>query len=298
MGSIEKGFVHYCCVAKGGTILQSYINNINISRKSDGNNSGETLEIEKLAALCLEKVPQYHRWYSQTMNKRTYCYLMEDGFVYFAIAEDGLPNRTLINFLENYRDEFKKAAKRSSGSRLSWKGKRKGNGPSSNLNSVNLQEQLVPVVQRLITSLQNVSQSSNEGNGGENRFKPSSSPSGGRYGESGSCTKAPLLGSKAGKQERRNKDHVIAMRGIELEEKSKSSERGLRDESGFDDIGASLSPVPLQKETNASRRRLSSQTIRKKWCRLVQLVLAIDAVVCITLLVIWLVVCKGVQCIR
>ncbi|KAK9748944.1 hypothetical protein RND81_02G092100 [Saponaria officinalis] len=294
---MEKGFVHYCCVAKGGIILQYYINNNNDDNKinNNNNNCGENLEIEKLAALCLEKVPENHKWYSQTMNKRTYCYLMEDGFVYFAIAEDDLGNNALIRFLEHYREEFKKIAKKNSGSRLSWKGKRKGNGPNS---SLNLQEQLVPVVCRLIMSLQNVSQSGSDVNGNENGFKPSLYPCGGRYGESASSTKAPLLGGKAEKHEKQSKDHVIAMRGIELEEPCKSSERGLGNESGFGETGASVSPVPLQKEMSVSRRKLSSQTVRRKWCRLVQLVLAVDAVVCIAMLVIWLVICKGIQCIR
>ncbi|KAK9757524.1 hypothetical protein RND81_01G168300 [Saponaria officinalis] len=289
MGTIEKGFVHYCCVAKGGKILQSY---------SDDNSStkfGKTLEIEKLAALCLENVPQFHKWYSQTMNKSTYCYLIEDGFVYFAIAEVGLGNQALIRFLEHYRDEFKKIAKRGSSLRLSWKGKGKNSTSNSNLNSINLQEQLVPVIRQLITSLQNVSQSSS-GNG----LNPSSSPSGGCYGEvveSGTSTKAPLLGIKTGKQEKRSKEHVIGMRGIELEEQRKSSDRGSRVDSGSGDAGAAGTPVPLQREMSASRRRLSSQSVRRKWCRLVRLVLAIDAVVCIILLVIWLVICKGIQCI-
>ncbi|XP_074272613.1 phytolongin Phyl1.1-like [Silene latifolia] len=289
MGAMEKGFVHYCCVSKGGRILQSYNND----------NGGGDLEIEKLAALCLENVPQYHRWYSQTMNKRTYCCLMEDGFVYFAIAEVGLGNQALIRFLEHYRDEFKKITKRGSNSRLSWKGKGKGGMASSNLNSANLQEQLVPIIRQLITSLQNVGQSSNGSNG--NGFNASSSPCGGGYrdvGEGSSSTKAPLLGMKSGKHEKRSKDHVIAMRGLELEEQCRSAERGLRVDSGSDDTGSTVSPGSMQKEMNASRRRSSSQTVKKKWCRLVRLVLAIDAGVCIILLGIWLVICKGFQCIR
>ncbi|KAL9247632.1 hypothetical protein vseg_021045 [Gypsophila vaccaria] len=289
MGSIEKGFVHYCCVSKGGRILQSY------NHDNNNNDRSKTLEIEKLVALCLENVPQFHRWYSQTMNNRTYCYLIEDGFVYFAMGSgSGFGNHALIRFLENYRDEFRKITRRGSGSgsglRLSWKGKGKNSVSNSNMNSVNLQEQLVPVIRQLITSLQNVSQS-RDGSGDGNVLNRSVSPSGGCYGEggeSGSCTKAPLLGNKSGKQEKRRKDHVIGMRGMELEE-----QRNV----GSGDAGATGGPAPLQREVNASRRRLSSQSVRRKWCRLVRLVLAIDAVVCITLLIVWLVICKGVQCV-
>ncbi|XP_021775298.1 phytolongin Phyl1.1-like [Chenopodium quinoa] len=272
MGSMEKGFVHYCCVAKGGRILQAY--------------SGGDDEIEKLAALCLEKAPLCHRWYSQTMSKRTFMFLMEDGYVYFAIANEGIGNPALLQFLEHVRIEFKKIAKKSSGGRK---------GGASN---VNLQEQLVPVIRQLITSLQNVSQTG--ANGGS--ANPSSSPCVSYYGEVvevATSTKAPLLGnSKTLKQDKKVKDHhMIAMRGIELEENRRSTDRGHRGDSDSNPAGATVSPLSLHKDMSSSMR-LRSQTTRRKWCRLVRLVLIVDAAVCILLFLAWLLICQGLQCVR
>ncbi|KNA17029.1 hypothetical protein SOVF_083790 [Spinacia oleracea] len=268
MGSMEKGFVHYCCVAKGGKILHAF--------------NGEDDEIEKLAAVCLERTPLCHRWYTQTMSGKTFMFLMEDGFVYFAIANEGIENSALLRFLERVRIEFKKITKKGSSFG------RKGGASNSN---VNLQEQLVPVIRQLITSLQNVSQTGSNSKGSISITNPSSSPCNSYYGgvvEVTTSTKAPLLGnSKSLKQDKKVKDHhMIAMRGIELEENCSSADSST--------AGATVSPLALHKDMSSSMRMRS----RRKWCRLVRLVLVVDAVVCIILLLVWLLICHGFQCVR
>lgn len=280
--------VYYCCVAKGGRIIQAY--------------SGGDLEIENLAALCLKSAPPFHRWYAQSMGRRTYGFLMEDGFIYFAIADIGLGIPGLLQFLEHVRDEFKNITKRNRGLGLNLKGN-SGNlsNQSTNLSFVGLQEQLVPVIRQLITSLQNVSQS---GDDQGSVPLPSSSPyrcGSDGYGEfeSATSTKAPLLG-KSCKQEKKT---MAAMRGIELEEHRRSADRGCKTDSDSNNQGVTVTvtvtPNPLQKEMSTSMRmRSASQTVRRKWCRLVRLVLVIDAAVCIVLLLVWLVICQGLQCIR
>ncbi|CAI9756788.1 unnamed protein product [Fraxinus pennsylvanica] len=117
MGSIQN-IVYYCCVLKGGRVLYAY--------------NGADHEIENLAALCLEMTPPYHGWYFQTMNKKTFGFLMEDGDVY--IVKENLGNPRVLRFLENLEDEFRLVAKRGS------------NRSMSNLNSVCLQEQLVSAI--------------------------------------------------------------------------------------------------------------------------------------------------------
>lgn len=277
MGSMEKGFVHYCCVAKGGKILQAY---------SVGDD-----EIEKLAALCLESAPPCHRWYSQTMCGRTYMFLMEDGFIYFAIANEGIGNSALLRFLEHVKIEFKKITKKG-GSSLGRKG-----GASNS--SVNSQEQLVPVIHQLITSLQSVSQTGANGSG--SILNPSSSPCDSYYGgvaEVATSTKAPLLGNKSLKQDKKLKDHhMIAMRGIELEENRRSADRGHRGDTDSNNAGATVSPSALHKDMSSSMR-MRSQSSRRKWCHLVRLVLVADAAICIILLLVWLLICRGLQCVR
>ncbi|CAO2834424.1 unnamed protein product [Amaranthus hypochondriacus] len=266
MGSVEKGFVHYCCIAKGGKILQTY--------------SGGDHEIETLAALCLELAPLYHRWYSQTMGGRKFFFLMEDGFIYFAITHEGIDNSALFRFLENVRNEFKKITKKG----LS----RKGIGSNSD-------QQLVPVIRKLITSLQNVSQTGEIVNG--SKLNSPSAPCDAYYGggaEGATSTKAPLLGNKGLKQEKRGKDHhIIGMRGIELEENRRSTDGGSRSVLESSNAGG-VSPLALHKDSMRTR----SQTIRRKWCRLVWLVVVTDAAICIVLFLVWLLLCAGFECVR
>ena len=70
---------------------------------------------------------------------------MEDGYVYFTIVDKGLGNPVVLWFLEHVRDEFKKLARKGS------------RGILPNMNSIYIQEKLVPVIRGLITSLESVS---------------------------------------------------------------------------------------------------------------------------------------------
>ncbi|CAN0887977.1 Phytolongin Phyl1.1 [Linum grandiflorum] len=245
--------VHYCCVSRSNRTLYVY--------------SSADQEIEQLATLCLDNVPPYHSWYFETVRKRTFGFLMEDGYVYFAIADEGLRYSTVLHFLEHVRDEFNKAKK---GSRL-------------NNSSVLLQEQLVPVINRLINSLEHFSSRGNEeSNGGQI--------------ELANCTKAPLLGksSKQDKSKCKDEHHVIGMRDVESSEQRKSTDhRG----GGVVKSSSSESSAQDQKDLGSARIR-SSSCIRKKWWRQVRIVLAIDAAVCVVLFVIWLSICGGLGCIR
>ncbi|KAJ9175060.1 hypothetical protein P3X46_013644 [Hevea brasiliensis] len=79
----------------------------------------------------MERMPTYHKWYAETIDKRTFGFLIEEGYVYFII------------FLKHVRDEFRKVSSRRS---------------FSSLISSNIHEQLVLVFHSLITSLEHVSQ--------------------------------------------------------------------------------------------------------------------------------------------
>lgn len=276
MGSIQNT-VHYCSVSKGNRVLYAH--------------SGDH-EIENLAALCLERTPTFHKWYFETMGKRTYGFLMEDGYVYFMIVDEGLGKLGALHFLEHLRDEFKKAAKKGS------------RGSFSGMNAIGMQEQLVPVIRRLITSLENVSQSRNAWNSelplsDPMGLSPSPSNANGQI-EVFNSTKAPLLGKSSKQDKKKAKDHIIAVRDVELEEHRKSTDRvrvdsGTSDSNNQNGAGSSIS---LQKDMGSMRMRSNSQNIRKKWWRQVRIVLAIDAAVCLVLFVIWLSICKGIGCIH
>lgn len=278
MASIQNT-VHYCCVWRGNRTLYVY--------------SGGDHEIEKLAVLSLESTPRYHKWYFETIRKRTFGFLIEDGYVYFAIVDEGLGNSVVLQFLEHVRDEFKKVAKKGS------------RGSFSGLSSINVQEQFVPVVRRLITSLEHMSERGNDWttktSSSENiGLSPSPSDANGQI-EIISSTKAPLLGKSNKQDKRKLKDHVIVMRDIESEEHKKSTDRGVKvDSSSLDsnNQGGVASPISLQKDLGSMRIRSSAQNIRKKWWRQVRIVLAIDAGICLILFIIWISICGGFGCTR
>ncbi|MBA0579836.1 hypothetical protein Gorai_022081 [Gossypium raimondii] len=269
--------VHYCCVSKANRTLYEY---------SRGDH-----EIENMAALCLERTMSFHKWYFETIGKWTFGFLFEDGCVYFAIANKAVENHGVLRFLQHMRDEFKTLARK--GSRSSFSG----------MSSIGVEEQLVPVIQRLITSLEQVSHSDNDWKtkvpvSDYPSHSPSSSNKNAKL-EAASSTKAPLLG-KSSKQEKKNKDHIVAVRDIELEEHRKSTDRVKTDSTTLDPSnqnGASSS-ITLQKDLGSTRIRPGSQNMRKKWCRQVRIVLAIDVAICLVLLVIWLSICNGISCTR
>ncbi|KAI6689696.1 hypothetical protein NL676_026524 [Syzygium grande] len=253
--------VHYCSVSRGNRILYAY--------------NGGNPELDNLGALCLENTPAFHRWYFETVGKRTFGFLIEDGHIYFAILDEGLRDRGVLQFLERVRDEYKKIARKGS------------RGSLSSINSVIVQEKLVPVIQRLITSLEQVPQ------GGDDwpieiaaldqaGLSPSPSKMDG-VNEIGSSTKAPLLGKIGVQEKKKTKDHVLVMRDVEVEEHRRSSDRGVRvDSAGLDstNLSRSGSAVLMQKDFGSMRNRSGSQNIKKRWWRLVRIVLAIDAAVC------------------
>ncbi|GLT93932.1 hypothetical protein SLE2022_117000 [Rubroshorea leprosula] len=265
MGSIYDK-VHYCCVWKGNQILYAY-------------NRGED-EIEALAALCLERTPPFHKWYFETVGRRTFGFLIEDGYVYFTMVDKVLANPVVLQFLQRMRDEFKKVAKSDF------------KGSFSNMILVNVQEEFVPVIRNLINSLEHVSQSSNEREAESETSSPSDLNA---EIEAASSTKAPLLRNLS-KKKKKQKDHVISIRDIELEEHWNSSDRVKVDSEPLDSNnhhGASSS-ISSQKDFGSARIRSGAPNIPKKWCHLLRIFLAIDAVVCLVIVAILLFVYLGV----
>lgn len=263
MGLI-KNTVHYCCVSRDNQILYSY---------NGGDQTNETL-----ASLCLEKTPPFHSWYFETLGKRTFGFLIGDGIVYFAIVDKVLGRSSVLKFLEHLRDEFKKAARKNS--RGSF---------TAMIGSINVDDQLVPVVSRLIDSLERVAEDTNNDLKTNNNNLAEQS-------EAVNSTKAPLLGRSSKQEKKKGKDHVISLRGIELEEDRKSDDRASRTDRCD---ASSAAATSLQNEYVPSRGLCSgSQSVELKWRRLVQIVLAIDAAICLTLFGIWLAICQGIQCTR
>ncbi|VVB11783.1 unnamed protein product [Arabis nemorensis] len=253
MGSIQNR-VHYCCVSRDNQILYAY--------------NGGDQQNDSLAALCLEKTPPLHKWYFETISKRTFVYLMEDGFVYFAIVDDVLKKSSVLEFLEHLKDEFKKA-------------NRKKNSRGGTISFSNVQDQLV---RKLIASLEHVAETS----------VPLSSPTIDVVEQSdvGTSTKAPLLGRSNKQEKKKGKDHVIVntLRDIEIEERKSTDRVNVSECSNVSSAEATY--VPRQGRSGGSH------SIERKWRRQVKIVLAIDAAICLTLFGVWLAICQGIECTR
>ncbi|PWA46331.1 Longin domain-containing protein [Artemisia annua] len=216
--SLSGSVVYYCCVSNGVKVLYGF-------------NNGDDVEIEKLAALCLEKVPSHHKWYFQTMCKKSFGFLIEDGYVFFAIFDQSVGGVGKLEFLEHFRDEFKKVAKKGS--------KRSGSGLKLDV----VQEKMEPVVRRLIASLDK---------------------------ESNACRETPLLGKSSKQEKRKTRDHVISVRenGAADENRKSGDKGGAKVDSSSidpDNQGGSVDGI-VSKEVS-SMSRSTTQTIRNKWCR-------------------------------
>lgn len=260
MGSVQNS-VHYCCVSNGNRVLYEY--------------TGGDGEIQRLAMLCLQKAPLYHRWYAQTVKKRTFGFLMEEGFTYFAIVHAGLGNQGLLHFLEHIRHEFGKMNKGLCKS-------------MSNFDSLSVQEQLVPVIRHLISRLDKVSESTDW-------LLETTSPTGRR--EAVNSTKAPLLGkSRKLEKKKKMKEHGITVREVQLEEHRRSIDRVIKMESeNLESDRQDASVSTLSRKDSARTRPSNSNFLRKYWPQ-IQIVLLIDAIICLVLFVIWLLICGGTRC--
>uniref|UniRef100_A0A7N0UUQ0 Longin domain-containing protein n=2 Tax=Kalanchoe fedtschenkoi TaxID=63787 RepID=A0A7N0UUQ0_KALFE len=265
MDSSQGGSIYYCSVSRGDQVLFTHSN-------------GDQ-EIENLAAACVERAPLFHKWYSHTEGKRTFAFLMDDGYVYFTIADERLGNQGILQFLKHVKDEFKKMAKKYPKEIML------GSRP------VRLQEKFTPILVRLITLQESVSESG--------IIWPAGTPSP-LHGpmEVPYPTNAPLLGKPS--EKKKSRDHHVSRRDVELEERRKSTDKSVKvDLTSFEadnrGIHGSASPLPKDYRT---LKRSGSQIIRANWCRQVRIVLAIDAIICVILLVIWLFICHGIECVQ
>ncbi|CAA7057410.1 unnamed protein product [Microthlaspi erraticum] len=98
-----------------------------------------------------EDSPPFHNWYFESISKRRFGFLIGDGFVYLAIVDEVLGKISVLKFLEHLRDEFKKAARKNN-IRGSF---------TAMIGSVNVEYQLVPVVSKLIASLERDAEAAN-----------------------------------------------------------------------------------------------------------------------------------------
>lgn len=119
--SIENS-IFFCSISRCGHFLYSH---------------GGDRELEALSAAAIEFAPPFHSRYSHTAGDRTFAFLIEnDGHTYFVIADSSVGSAAAHRFLDLMRDSFLRTSK---------------NG---------VHDEVIPVVRRLIASLETLSRSS------------------------------------------------------------------------------------------------------------------------------------------
>lgn len=88
----NPNFIFYTCVATGTTILAEFN-----SRDAD---------LAALALKCLEKTPNHHISFTHTVHNRSYTFLIDSPFVYFAIYDKKLEYPEALSHLKSVRDAF------------------------------------------------------------------------------------------------------------------------------------------------------------------------------------------------
>ncbi|XP_058100490.1 phytolongin Phyl1.1-like [Magnolia sinica] len=88
----------YACISKGTTVLADL-------------SSGDP-DLETLAFQCLEKKPDFHGFYSHTIRNRSYCFLIDDPIVYFAVVEEDFGMPHVVDFLKHLKDAFAAISKK------------------------------------------------------------------------------------------------------------------------------------------------------------------------------------------
>lgn len=89
---MKPDLIFYTCIATGTTILAEFN-----SRDAD---------LATLALKCLAKTPNHHISFTHTVHNRSYTFLIECPFVYFAIYDSKLEYPEAITYLKSVRDAF------------------------------------------------------------------------------------------------------------------------------------------------------------------------------------------------
>ncbi|KAJ8554286.1 hypothetical protein K7X08_024964 [Anisodus acutangulus] len=97
----DPNLVYYACVAKGTIILAEF--------------NSKDADLGSLALKCLEKTPPLHTFFSHTIRNRTYMFLIENPFVFFAIFDEKIEKSDGIAFLKSVKGAFHEVIDRSSG---------------------------------------------------------------------------------------------------------------------------------------------------------------------------------------
>lgn len=254
----DPNFVYYACVAKG-TIILAEIN----SKDAD---------LGSLALKCLEKTPPLHTFFSHTIRNRTYTFLIEDPFAFFAIFDEKVEKSDGVAFLKGVNGAFREVIERSSGKKRLDK-----------LHSHCFQGELNPVFHQLLDSSNDVDE---EGSSNSPRSEMD-------HGRSTS------LDSMKGKKMGSMPLLADAANSLKLKKKRMFGQ-GEKNMGDVSDDGSRLSrdfSVVMHKNGFHGEGGHHHQKAKKVWKKQVWVVLSLDLMVCTILFIVWLCVCRGFKCI-
>lgn len=261
--------LHYACIAMGTTVLAEF-------------NSGD-VTLGALAAKCLEKMPAFHSTFSHTVRSRTYSFLIEDPFVYFAIFDVKSENSEGLAFLKSVRKSFEDAFNSDSGiKRL------------EHLSSHCFQGEFNPVFHQLLGPA-----TGEEMEGFRSPRELRMNPNG-------------MFWSGSRSMGRHNSDAAMRFKMIkkrwfgEFKEKGgmsteKEGENRVCEENESPGIGSGREfSLVMHKNGLYSTELLglhNHHKAKKVWKKQVWIVLSLDLIICIILFAVWLWVCSGFKCV-
>ncbi|XP_044473003.1 phytolongin Phyl2.2-like [Mangifera indica] len=217
---------------------------------------------EVLAQQCVERTPPHHSMFSQTLSNRTCTFLINDPFTYFGIFDENIQKSELLGFLNGIKSSFEEIFAR--GSVLDF----------DNMTSRCLQSQFDAVFcESMGLDLEFLNSSRS---GSKDDLNSSLDFSRGRM------VGAPLPGTPKGLKK---KKRASAERG--------GSDGNAKDVNGEKKVDV-YDDVLTQKNVLFAVDRQKAKQI---WKKHVWVVLALDLVICVFLFGIWLLVCRGFQCI-
>ncbi|MCO5550808.1 hypothetical protein L7F22_004300 [Adiantum nelumboides] len=281
----------YAAVAKNNTILADY----------QDAKSGDFVPI---AARCLELIPPLHSRFSYTTNNRMYICLIEGIFIYCAITDEALNKAKAFMFLEHVRDASKVLLQQR-------------DVHVDALTSYSLHHEMDPFFRHLALPLvgmpqrekvrlkeeEYLCQAQRDADNDHDVSSPSAvAPLKEMSDEdfdlqterkpTSACSRSPrmpLIGKiKRGKKKTRDyKNKGVISSPID------SSCEALNKGNGLEIMIDDNSPCE-----HPQTHKSGWQAAQDRWWHHVKLVIILDLLVCLVLLAIWLVVCKGVKCLR
>ncbi|KAG5233705.1 phytolongin Phyl [Salix suchowensis] len=257
--------VFYACIAKGPTIVAEF---------SPGEESG----IEIIGQRCIEKTPLNHSMFSHTTRSKTYTFLIDDPFAYFAIFDENLQKSEYLWFLNRVKNGFKEFW----GSKMIKDGEKIG--------SFCFQGELRFMFREILALDADLVNALMEESSKDSRNPRCLDSTNGKGAVIRPLLPKPTKFLMMMKKKKRpfgeaNGDHY----GGDLGNNNKVNGVGEHDKRGFS--------VSMMQKSGGFYMGDGKQKAKQIWKKHVWVVLTLDLIVCAVLCGVWLWVCRGFKCI-